>query len=408
VINLNLSTASKVGLNVLAVLGVITGLYIGRLFFIPAVIAMLLAAILWPAARGLNRRLRVPWAAACTTVVLLVVALFVLVALGFIPVVTLFEGVGDLRDAGQQQEFYNKFRDRVGRIIPVERTGDVLPEDYQRSFLFNKIKQLLQGDAFNTVLMDLLAFTSTLTYNFVLIAFILLFLLMEGEMLIRRVRGIFGPGPEVETRVVAALTEMATSVRAYLVWRTIINFALGILLGVVFWWIGMPQAWTWATLVAVLNYVPYIGPIIAGIPPVLLAFVYFPSPWAALGILAFYAAVVTFEGYVVVPVVMGRNMELNATTVMLACLFWELVWGVPGLFLAMPIMAALRAVCMHVPGWRAWGALMSTAHGGELQAMPGVGELAAKKGRDPEPDDTILMEALPPLPPPPDGSGPKR
>jgi hypothetical protein len=52
-------------------------------------------------------------------------------------------------------------------------------------------------------------------------------------------------------------------------------------------------------------------------------------------------------------------MEMNATTVMLACLFWELVWGIVGLFLAMPLMAAIKAICFHVPGWRPWANLMS-------------------------------------------------
>jgi hypothetical protein len=80
-------------------------------------------------------------------------------------------------------------------------------------------------------------------------------------------------------------------------------------------------------------------------------------------LIVFYVGIVTLEGYVVVPVVMGRNMELNATTVILACLFWELVWGLPGLFLAMPLMAAIRAICLHVPGWRPWANLMGTSDG---------------------------------------------
>ena len=51
------------------------------------------------------------------------------------------------------------------------------------------------------------------------------------------------------------------------------------------------------------------------------------------------------------PVVMGRSMDLNATTVILACLFWDLVWGTPGLFLAMPIMAGVKAVCHALSTW---------------------------------------------------------
>ena len=69
----------------------------------------------------------------------------------------------------------------------------------------------------------------------------------------------------------------------------------------------------------------------------------------------FYTIVVTVEGYLIVPLVMGRSMDLNATTVMIACLFWDLVWGIPGLFLAMPIMAGHsgRSACIRrvsVPG----------------------------------------------------------
>jgi predicted PurR-regulated permease PerM len=95
-------------------------------------------------------------------------------------------------------------------------------------------------------------------------------------------------------------------------------------------------------------------------PPAVDAFLSSPSPWYALGVIVFYVGVITIEGYVLVPVVMGRNMELNATTVLLACLFWELVWDLPGLFLAMPLMAALKAICAHVPGWRPWANLMSS------------------------------------------------
>jgi predicted PurR-regulated permease PerM len=111
-------------------------------------------------------------------------------------------------------------------------------------------------------------------------------------------------------------------------------------------------------LTAILNYIPYLGPIVAGIPPVLDAFVHV-GPLPAVGVIVFFTAVVTLEGYLIVPLVMGRNMDLNATTVMLACLFWDLVWGTPGLFLAMPLMAAIKAVCEHVPGWKPWANLMS-------------------------------------------------
>src|SRR5262249_45173219 len=93
------------------------------------------------------------------------------------------------------------------------------------------------------------------------------------------------------------------------------------------------------------------------------------SPWAALGVVVIFTLLVTLEGYLIVPVVMGRHMDLNATTVLLACLFWDLVWGTPGLFLAMPLMAAIKSICDHVPGWKPWANLMSA---GEADAPPPV------------------------------------
>src|SRR5262249_13205427 len=126
---------------------------------------------------------------------------------------------------------------------------------------------------------------------------------------------------------------------------------------------GLAQPWTWALITAVLLYVPYLGPITAGIPPTLDAFVTCDSPWMAVWLVVFYTVFITIEGYFIVPVVMGRSMEMNATTVMLACMYWELVWGPAGLFLAMPLMAAAKTICYHVPEWRAWANLMDTREG---------------------------------------------
>ena len=192
---------------------------------------------------------------------------------------------------------------------------------------------------------------------------------------------------------------MAESVRAYLVWRTIVNCGLGLFLGIVYQLVGLRQPWTWALITALFCYVPYLGTILAGIPPVLDAFVYC-SPWHAFFIVVLYTAVVTFEGYIIVPVVMGRSMDLNATTVMVSCLFWDLIWGMPGLFLAMPLMAGLRAVCMYVEGWQAWGKLMSTSRW--VEASEAAFRAEQLSGKLDEGESTVITngeaEEMPPLP----------
>jgi predicted PurR-regulated permease PerM len=171
---------------------------------------------------------------------------------------------------------------------------------------------------------------------------------------------------------------MAESIRTYLVWRTIINIVLGIVLGAIYNAANLKYWYLWALLVILLSYVPYLGTIAAGIPPVLDALL-FVSPLVSLMVLAIYSLIVTVEGYLIVPWIMGRSMDLNATTVILACLFWQELWGVAGLFLAMPIMSAIRAICMQVEGWERWGQLLSS---GPSSSRPLMGESSWVKGRD--------------------------
>ena len=72
-----------------------------------------------------------------------------------------------------------------------------------------------------------------------------------------------------------------------------------------------------------------------------------------------YLAVVGIEGYVVTPLVMGRSLDLNGTTVLLACLFWGYLWGLIGLVLAMPITVSLKVVLHTIPELNRWAELMS-------------------------------------------------
>jgi len=355
--NLDLTTATRWGLNALALLGVAVALWLGESIFIPLTIAVLLAAVLWPVVEWLNRR-GIPWGLACTLSVCLLVLLNLAITLGFVLAIPrMLQGLPSPNSYANQKQYYDNFRKQVIKVSPVP-VDSVLPEDAENSRLFDQVRKTLQGEYVTQLLLHLLNDLRSWLLQWVLILFILLFLLMEGRMLTRRLVEIFGPSPEATLKAQEALRQMAHSVRSYLIWRTIVNFGLGLVLGLVYHGAGLQHAWLWALLAAILCYIPYIGTIIAGFPPVIDAFVNMGPGWA-IGILIFYVAVVTFEGYIIVPVVMGRSVSINATTVMLGCLFWSLVWGTPGLFLAMPLLAALKAICEQVPGWQPWANLMS-------------------------------------------------
>jgi predicted PurR-regulated permease PerM len=291
------------------------------------------------------------------------VLVILIITLSLIPLtIDLLQTLPRPDDERGQVRVYHQFRQRMMQVVPVEFVAVVeryLPADAKESQAFQYVQRTLKGPYVTEAVVQLAWLGHNWFWQWVLIMFILWFLLMEGPMLTRRVVEIFGPIDEVQAAVARALAEMAESVRIYLVWRTIINIALGFGLGVYYQWLGLKQPWTWAFLTGVLLYIPYLGALAGSVLPILDAFLTV-SPRDSLTLAVVYLVVMMAEGYLIVPLVMGRRMELNATTVMLACLFWERIWGLPGLFLAMPLMAAIKAVCYHVPEWRPWANLMGT------------------------------------------------
>jgi predicted PurR-regulated permease PerM len=355
-----LSIAARIGLNLVGLLGGIAVLRLGAPIFLPLIFATFLATILWPSAIRLNTYYRFPWPLACTAAVGGLVFFNAVVVVGVVLAVPrLLQSVPNPNNPDAQVEFYHKFRAQVEKISPVAINEETLPADPNQSRLFLTVKKTLDGDYLLLALMSAVGYLSAYLWQFILILFILLFLLIEGRMLLNRVVAVFGPTRDVQGKAASALASMSKVVRDFIVWRTVINIGLAVVVGAVYQFLGLRQAWVWALVTGVLCYIPYIGPIVAAGPALLDALIHCPSPWYALAVLIFYTGVIILEGYVIVPLLMGRHMDLNATTVMLACLFWELVWGVPGLFLAMPLMGAIKSVCEHVPGWEPWANLMS-------------------------------------------------
>jgi predicted PurR-regulated permease PerM len=355
--NLNLTTATRIGLNLSAMLGIAALLKLGASIFVPLVLSALMASILYPGARFLDNRIRMPWFFACLTTLLTAVALFIVVFVSFaIAIPRTIEGLPKTEAEWKAQ--YRKIQSNLSVVIPY-KLDHALPPDPDESKVYSVIKEAFSENNVSQAVGKIALVFLEYLWQAILIMFITLFLLLEGQMLADKTRAIFGQSRETQERVSKAIAEMAEAIRIYLVWRTIINLGLALLLGAVYNALGLKHWYLWALLIAVLGYIPYIGTIAAGIPPVLDAMI-FGDPVTAIGIGLFYTGVVTFEGYLIVPWVMGRSMDLNATTVLISCLFWELLWGLSGLFLAMPLMAAIKAICMQVEGWQGWGELMGS------------------------------------------------
>src|SRR5436305_3668258 len=142
--NFNLTGATRIGLNVVVLLGAIVALRLGESIFIPLVIAALLASILWPSAIRLHDYYRLPWPLACAGAVFVLIILNAIVTLGFIMAVPRL--LQDLpRDEVKQQELYEKFRSRVEQISPVPLDEKYFPQNASDSEAFKYVRDLLSG-----------------------------------------------------------------------------------------------------------------------------------------------------------------------------------------------------------------------------------------------------------------------
>jgi predicted PurR-regulated permease PerM len=377
-VSLPSSPAARIGLTVLLLLAGVIALHLAESVILPLLVAMLLATVLWPAAHWLRETLKIKWGIACIMVVIGLALTSVLITL--ILSASVARLVTQLSDEREVLKVFKNFRGKLQDVCPGPLDEGLFPKEPAGIRDIGAFRYV--SDAAPYVLKEVGKYASSWTWQLGVTFFMTFFVLMEGRMLASRAVAIVGPSEEVQTKAAAVLAEMANQVRTYLVWRTIINIGLAFVLWIVYTLFGLNQALTWAVILAILNYIPYLGPILACIPPFLDAFI-FRSPAAGVVVLILYWIIVILEGHLVVPLLMGRNMNLNATTVMMSCLFWELVWGMTGMFLAMPIMAGIKAILYTVPEWRPWAILMST----EDEPAPGV--------PPPPPPDPGVPAALP-------------
>ncbi|WP_169974896.1 AI-2E family transporter [Tautonia rosea] len=360
-------------LTILATLGLIAALYLLKPILITIALSILLTCLLSPATHLLRKLLPVgPVGAAVILFLLLAVAglygasltaeSLVRAAATFpADVERLASKVSDLvNDAGKDHPY-------LANILPEPGTIDILGYT-NRELLVNSL---------NYRLSDL---TTWVGYGLIVL-FLVLFLLAEGDSLVPRLVHLISVESGESKAVERTLKNLTRKIRAYLLARTVLNIGLGVATAVALMLLGIDFAVALGVFAAVTNYIPYLGNVAAGALSVLITLGQRGSIADGLIVASVFLVIVTVEGYLVMPYVMGRSLDLNGTTVLIACLFWGFLWGLMGLILAIPITVSLKLVFQHLPSLRHWADLMSLA---ESTPEPSVtpetpGELSAPR-----------------------------
>jgi predicted PurR-regulated permease PerM len=181
----------------------------------------------------------------------------------------------------------------------------------------------------------------------VLLLILLYFLLAYDGVFLTKLIKIL-PTLSDKKRAVSIATEIEGQVSRYLFTVTAINICLGIAVGAAVGLLGLRNPIMWGVMVALLNFIPYLGALTGIVCITLGAVLSFDSFGYALIFPAVYLTLATLEGNFITPWVMGRSLTLNPVMIILSLTFWGWMWGIVGIILAVPILAAFKIFCAHL------------------------------------------------------------
>ena len=197
----------------------------------------------------------------------------------------------------------------------------------------------------------------------------LFFLLYEGDSLLRRFVEIM-PTWADKRRTVQIASEIERNVSLYLATITVMNLLVGGLNFLQCWLLGLPNPLLWGVVAFLLNYIPIIGPFTGIVVYFVVGVFVFPSVLQALVPPAIYFGIHLMEGETITPLLLAKRFTLNPVLVMASLLFWDWLWGIPGAFLSVPLLAVFKIVCDNVDSLTAIGHIVGGAPKARTRTLP--------------------------------------
>ena len=185
------------------------------------------------------------------------------------------------------------------------------------------------------------------------------FLFAERRWFLPKLQRLFPNDDEADDFVADMIVSISRSVRHYMLVHTAVSLLTAALVYVILVLLDVDFAEGLAVLALVLNFIPNIGSIVATILPTLVALVQFGDLPSMLLVFALIGIVQLSIGNVLEPILMGRRLRLSSFAIILSLTFWGAIWGVAGMFLAVPMMVMLAIVCAHFDATRPVAILFS-------------------------------------------------
>jgi AI-2 transport protein TqsA len=322
----------RAAVGLIATIAVLCALYFARSVFAPAAGALFIIAIVWPLQSRLQAHM--PKLLALAIVVLVIVVVFT--AFGTL-IAWSFGRVGRwlVADTERFQQLYGQataWLDAHGIGVAA-----LWAEHFNVRWLVRAGQEV--AGRINT----------TIGFWLVVLVYVILGLLEVDDA---KHRVLTLPSREVACVVLEGSTKTAARFRKYLLIRTQMSVATGVLVWALASLAGLQLAAEWGVIAFALNYIPFIGPFIATVFPTLFALAQFASWQSALAVFACLNIIQFIIGSYIEPRVSGSALAISPFMVLFAVFFWTYLWGLFGAFIGVPITIALLTFCAQHPSSR--------------------------------------------------------
>jgi len=334
-------SSGSTALVVLAVLAVLYTLYFARSFLIPLTFALLLDFLLSPVVR-LLARLRIPTAFGASIVVL---ALVGLLAVG------VYQVSGPVRSwtadapatlANAQRKIWQLVEPLERLTRSAQRVEEHMTEDARAGEKPTEV--VVIGP---TMASRLFAWTPALLIALLEVTVLLYFMLAAGDFFLEKVIKIL-PQAKDKKKAVLIARETESSISTYLIANLGINAVEGVMVGSALWVLGLPNALVWGMLTVVLEFIPYLGAAVMLALLCVTALATFHDLGHILLVPGAFVLANVIQANIVTALVLGRRLQLNPVALLAGLAFWFWIWGIPGAFVGVPLLAIFKICCDHI------------------------------------------------------------
>lgn len=335
----------RVTVFLLGFIALIAILYIARGIIIPIVFAVLVATLLQPVVKFFIR-LRMKRLLA----IILTLVLAFLLILGFVTILI----SQAIHFSDSLPVLVDKFTSMINEAI-TNASGNLNINPQKMHAWISKMQNELLNSSAAAIGQTLMILGNGLVIFFLIPVYIFLILFYQ-PLLIGFIFRFFGT--ENKNKVGEIVGKIKVVIQNYLSGLVMEAVIVAILDITALMILGIEYALILGILGAFLNVIPYIGSVVAALLPMLVAFVTKSSPWYVVYVMIAYYFIQLVDNNFIVPYIVASKVKLNALFSIIIVLAGNALWGIPGMFLSIPILAIIKLICDHIESLEPWGYLL--------------------------------------------------